>query len=477
MEEQQTTHIRVMIADDDETARDELTSLMHIDEDISVVGAGDDAEQAIAIATGASGFLVKGEETPQIVDVIRRCVHEPQAPSRSTDVLPPQLGARSFGNRERRRRLEGMVRGEGIEVVYQPIFDLESGSPVGAEALCRFAVSPVRSSDVWFREAVEQGLGIELEVTAVRQALRGLDQLDPSIPLHVNVSPEACCSPKLRGLLEQVPGDRIVLEITENAPVEDYERLEAALTPLRNRGVGLAVDDTCSGFASLRHVLYLRPDTIKLDLSLTRGVEKDRARLSLVEAIVGFAPSVGAVVLAEGVENHEQLAALRKAGVLVGQGHYLGRPKPMPHSGTWAALGAGRSRQPTTLTPSAKPIEKVTAAAEAPMASMRKPDRTGERPVSRAVSAPTPSRAEPVSSALVITPVLPAMNRNGTSGTNAPRANVTNDEMAAPRGEPSPSSGSMPSSSLAWVSSAVAGSFESSVASEAASSAGTPLRS
>lgn len=212
--------------------------------------------------TGASGFLVKGEETPQIVDVIRRCVHDPRAPSRSIDVLPPQLGARSVGNRERRTRLEAMVRGEGIGVVYQPIFDLESGSPVGAEALCRFAGSPLGGSDVWFREAVEQGLGIELEVTAVRHALHGLDQLDPSISLHVNVSPEACCSPKLRGLLEQVPGDRIVLEITENAPVEDYERLEPALTPMRNRGVGLAVDDTCSGFAILRHVLYLRPDTV-----------------------------------------------------------------------------------------------------------------------------------------------------------------------------------------------------------------------
>ena len=244
---QQTTHIRV-IADDDTRARDEMISLMHTDEDISVVGAGADAEQAIAIAKREHPDVAALDERMPGGGGVR-AAREITRVSPRTELIAisadddPHDGARSLGNRERRRRLEAMVRGEGIEVVYQPIFDLESGSAVGAEALCRFEVSPLRSSDVWFREAVEQGLGNELEVTAVRHALRGLEQLDPSISLHVNVSPEACCSPKLRGLLEHVPGDRIVLEITENAPVEDYERLEAALTPLRNRGVGLAVDD------------------------------------------------------------------------------------------------------------------------------------------------------------------------------------------------------------------------------------------
>ena len=78
--------------------------------------------------------------------------------------------------------------------------------------------------------------------------------------MGVNVSPETCCSSDLRALLEDLPADRIVLEITEHAPVADYEVLKAALDPLREPGVGLAIDDTCSGFASLRHVLNLRPD-------------------------------------------------------------------------------------------------------------------------------------------------------------------------------------------------------------------------
>jgi EAL domain-containing protein (putative c-di-GMP-specific phosphodiesterase class I) len=110
--------------------------------------------------------------------------------------------------------------------------------------------------------------------------------------------------------------------------------------------VRLAIDDACSGYASLRHVLYLRPDTIKLDITLTRGIERDPARRSLVEAIVGFAPSVGAEVLAEGIETAEQLRALTRSGVTLGQGYYLGRPAPLPPSGTWSRGRRGTVDQP-----------------------------------------------------------------------------------------------------------------------------------
>ena len=378
--------IRVMIADDEEGVRDALSSLLDDDEQISVVGAGRDADQAIAIAArekpdvalldvrmprgggpraareiaqvspdtelialsanddvgdirsmlraGVGAYLVKGEGTAEIVDAIHRCVEGPDGRTRWAALLPRAFGTRPFGSRERSRRIEAAVRGEGIEVVYQPIFDLTDGRPVGAEALSRFRTLPLRSPDRWFAEAAEVGLDIELEVTAVRLAVRNLDRLDPSIVLGVNVSPATCCSS------EGVPADRLVLEITENAPVHDYDRLERALTPLRARGVRLAIDDTCSGFASLRHVLHLRPDTIKLDITLTRGVETDTARRLLVEALVGFAPSVGAQVLAEGIEGAEQLRTLMDAGVQLGQGYYLGRPGPLPPSGTWPIWGA-----------------------------------------------------------------------------------------------------------------------------------------
>jgi len=383
--------IRVMIADDEEAIRDALSSVLADDEQISIVGAGRDADQAIAIAArerpdvalldvrmprgggaraareiaqvspgtelialsanddlndiramlraGAGAYLVKGEGTTEIVDAIHRCIEGSDGRTRWAALLPRAFGTRPFGSRERSRRIEAVVRGEGVDVVYQPIFDLRDGSAVGAEALCRFRADPLRSPDLWFAEAAEVGLGIELEITAIRRAIRVLEWLDPAIVLGVNVSPETCCSSELPELLETVPADRLVLEITENAPVNDYERLANALAPMRARGVRLAIDDTCSGFASLRHVLHLRPDTIKLDITLTSGVETDTARRLLVEALVGFAPSVGAEVLAEGVETAEQLRTLMDAGVHLGQGYYLGRPGPLPRSGTWPAWG------------------------------------------------------------------------------------------------------------------------------------------
>ena len=124
-------------------------------------------------------------------------------------------------NRERRRRIESLVRGEGVDLVYQPIFDLRNGGPVGAEALGRFAVTPLGGPAAWFEEAADLGLGVELEMTAIRLAVGALDSLDPDLTLAVNASPETCCSPELRELVESVEAERIVLEITEHEPVAD----------------------------------------------------------------------------------------------------------------------------------------------------------------------------------------------------------------------------------------------------------------
>jgi EAL domain-containing protein (putative c-di-GMP-specific phosphodiesterase class I)/DNA-binding NarL/FixJ family response regulator len=391
------SRIRVMIADDEETVRDVLLSLLNTDEEISVVGAGQDADEAIAIAlterpdvalldvrmpggggaraareitrlrpgtevialsadddpkdvstmlrAGAGAYLVKGDGTEGIVDMIHRCVQGSDGRIRVATV-PSAPVVRPSGNRERRRRIEAFVRGEGVDIVYQPIFDLRSGRPVGAEALARFAVAALGGPDVWFAEAAEMGLGVELEIAAIRLAVGALDTLDPDLALDVNASPETCCTPELRELIESSDAERIVLEITEHTPVDDYGRLLTALAPLRERGVRLAIDDTCSGYASLRHVLHLRPDVVKLDVTLTRGIERDAARRSLVEAIVGFAPNVGAEVLAEGIETAEQLRALTRSGVALGQGYYLGRPAPLPPSGTWTRGRRGAVDQP-----------------------------------------------------------------------------------------------------------------------------------
>ena len=123
-----------------------------------------------------------------------------------------------------------------------------------------------------------------------------------------------------------MPWDHVVVEITEHDPVEDYAALNAALAPLRAAGARIAVDDTGAGFASMRHVLELHPDIIKIDLAIVQGVDVDPGRGALAGMLASFAGALGILVVAEGVETPVQRDRLLELGVVLGQGDLLGRP-------------------------------------------------------------------------------------------------------------------------------------------------------
>ncbi len=226
-------------------------------------------------------------------------------------------------------RLERAARGEGLITMVQPIVNLRHRGVVGHEALTRFALAPRQSPDVWFAEAAAVGRGTELELIAAERALRTMPDLPADSWLSVNVSPGVATTPEFLDLIPEDSADRIVVEMTEHAPVYDYGALTDALAPMREMGVRVAVDDAGAGFASLRHILLLRPDFIKLDISLCRGVGEDDARRAMARALVGFASETGATVIAEGLESPADVAALRLLDVPLGQGYELGRPAPL----------------------------------------------------------------------------------------------------------------------------------------------------
>jgi EAL domain-containing protein (putative c-di-GMP-specific phosphodiesterase class I)/DNA-binding NarL/FixJ family response regulator len=226
-------------------------------------------------------------------------------------------------------RLDRAARGEGLVTLMQPIVDLRHRGVVGHEALTRFNLSPRQSPDVWFAEAAALGRGMDLEIAAATRAMAALPFLDPDAWLSINVSPAVIGTPEFGELLTEDVCDRIVLEMTEHAPVHDYDGLTRDLAPLRERGVRIAVDDAGAGFASLRHILLLRPDFIKLDISLCRGIGEDDARRAMARALVGFASETGSTVIAEGLESADDVAALRLLDVPLGQGYELGRPAPL----------------------------------------------------------------------------------------------------------------------------------------------------
>ncbi|MDQ3570948.1 MAG: EAL domain-containing protein, partial [Actinomycetota bacterium] len=107
----------------------------------------------------------------------------------------------------------------------------------------------------------------------------------------------------------------------------------------RQRGLRVAVDDAGAGYASFRHILRLRPDIIKLDMALTRDIDRDPARRALAAALITFAENTGSTIVAEGVETAEELHALRQLGVTAAQGYYLGRPTPLSERDTALAMG------------------------------------------------------------------------------------------------------------------------------------------
>ena len=249
----------------------------------------------------------------------------------TTEVLAGEEHARALMNREQAgARVRHVLAGSGPRIVFQPVFTLSTGRLEGFEALSRFEAAPQRSPDVWFAEAAAAGLGVELELRAIGNAIALAPHLPGRTFISINVSPATLVSPRLSAALAGARAERLVLEVTEHAAVADYRVLKHALQPLREQGVRLAIDDAGAGYSGLNQIVELVPEFIKLDVFLTRGIERDAVKRALAAALVSFAREIGAALIAEGVETSEELSVLEHLGVPHAQGFYLGRPLPLP---------------------------------------------------------------------------------------------------------------------------------------------------
>lgn len=217
------------------------------------------------------------------------------------------------------------LRDERLTLALQPVVDLASGRCLGFEALSRFETGP---PDVVFAQAETVGLGLDMERLAARKAVVDLlPLLRAEQYLAVNLTPAAAVTlAMVAAALPDQPLDRLVLEITEHASVQDYTELRERLRPLRERGLRVAIDDAGAGFASLHHIVELEPDIIKIDRSLVDGVSTNKAQRSIVSAFVLLALDSGASLIAEGVETAADLAVLSTLGVDAAQGYLIGRP-------------------------------------------------------------------------------------------------------------------------------------------------------
>lgn len=227
-----------------------------------------------------------------------------------------------------KERIETMLTDKTFLIAFQPIHDLRTGAPAGVEALTRFLGDPGRTPDIWFAEAFSVGLGTDLELLVVRAALCAAVKLPDHLYVSVNVSPATCLDPRLPGIIRnaEVAPERIVLEITEHASVVDYAPVTGAIEGLRRSGVRIAIDDTCSGFASMRHILEFQPEYIKIDRSVISGIDNDAGQRALGQSMVAFAGAINARIIAEGIETRNELTTVTELGMAAGQGYFLGRP-------------------------------------------------------------------------------------------------------------------------------------------------------
>ena len=148
---------------------------------------------------------------------------------------------------------------------------------IAYEALSRFPGDPARGPDRWFAEAWDVGLGIPLELMAVRHRRRRPAAASRRRGLSVNASPPTIFSGSFLSCFGE-DADRVTVELTEHRHVDDYEGFTSMLGPLREAGGKVAIDDFGAGYASLRHILKVRPEWIKLDISLTERIDENRSR-------------------------------------------------------------------------------------------------------------------------------------------------------------------------------------------------------
>ena len=228
----------------------------------------------------------------------------------------------------------------GLTLAYQPLIDLRSGAVAGFEALARWEHprrGPISPSE-FIPVAEESGLIVALGQWALETAVATLAGWDSAggaeLPLSVSVNLSALqiarddVASLVASVLarHQMPGERLILELTESAIVQDPKRATTVLEGLKALGVSVAMDDFGTGYTSLAYLQRLPIDMLKIDRSFVSGMLGDSDSVAIVRAILSLASALGMDTTAEGIDSPELARALGDMGCSHGQGFHFARP-------------------------------------------------------------------------------------------------------------------------------------------------------
>ena len=256
------------------------------------------------------------------------------------EVYREEMHAAVLARIEQESELRAAIQDGALVTYYQPIYDLDTGSIIGFEALARWAhpIDGPVDPQLFVPLAEELGLIGEIDAFVLRSACeqarrwyaQGLS--GPDLFMSVNLSPGQLADPDLaQRIAAQVEACRfdpgsLILEITESAMLTDNETTVRNLIDLRSLGVRIALDDFGTGYSSLSHLDRLQVDIVKIDKSFVQALGSGDDSRSLAAALLQLAKALGYETIGEGVENSAQEHGLRTLGCRFAQGYHLGRP-------------------------------------------------------------------------------------------------------------------------------------------------------
>jgi diguanylate cyclase (GGDEF)-like protein len=292
---------------------------------------------------GASiGVAVGGVDTEDADRLIRQSDIAMYAAKRSGGgcaYYEPGMGDPTSAREAQVAELTRAIRDGELFTVYQPLINLRTGRPTGAEALVRWQhpEDGVVGPDAFIGLAEETGLIVEIGSQVLREACRQAARwaaADPSQPLTitVNLSARQLSDPAIVGTVTEALADagldpkRLVLEITETVLMQDREAAAATLWQLKALGIRIAIDDFGTGYSSLAYLRRFPIDMLKIAREFVDGLGRDEHDDVITRAIVELAGTLGLLTVAEGIETHDQQTIVTALGCDLGQGYLFSVP-------------------------------------------------------------------------------------------------------------------------------------------------------
>ena len=284
--------------------------------------------------TASIAVLMLTVDTPSIDQLLAR-MHEFLSRAKHEGKNRVVFEISNFDDTDRRARAQAdmcthLAKGQHLITLKHPILRLSDESPIGFEFLSRYSNSFFEVPDTFFRVCSERNILTLVDHFCLKRAVDAAIELPPYVRFHINVFPSTLLAIPSEHLLAtfpaNIPHGTFCLEISEQQIIGDPSYLLAPVAAARAGGLLIAIDDVGYGSSCLESLVMLEPDVIKIDKRCVIGLANDARLRAQLKRYMSIAASLGAELVAEGVENADDLTVLRDFGVEFAQGFYWGMP-------------------------------------------------------------------------------------------------------------------------------------------------------